>query len=326
MILSKHLVGVDEQDFPYPFMNEYHQFEEESNAECFFIQSNDEKIQMPIKISKVAFIKRLTILFPPLDKQGLRLSKEVELNFLNEFVLFCKNEKLTDRIIQPLLLDSFQTYPKGSTFCKFGQLSIETEHQTEAEIFNGINSRDRRYIKSAPKNGAICKFDNCIEEFFEVFKETMLQNELYYHDLEYFQNLKNRFPLNSICAIVSVDGKAEGSLFILYTKFSAYFLYGGAVTQKVNGSVKLLHYEVIKILKEKGIKYAVLGGARINVDPTKKQYGIQKFKEKLGAKLIEGYLWKHDLSKFKCFLFDTILLIKNRKKQLDIIDQEKVNS
>ena len=323
MILSKKLIGINEQSFPYPFMKDYHEFEEDANSECFFVLSNDEKIQMPIKISKVAFIKRITILFPPLDINASRLTKEVESKFLNDFILFCKNQKLADRIMQPLLLDIFQTYPKGSTFCKFGQLSIETEHQTEEDIFNGINSRDRRYIKSAPKNGAVCKIDNCTEEFFEVFKATMIQNGLFYHDLEYFQNLKNRFFSNSLCATVSFNGIAEGSLFILYTNFSAYFLYGGALTQKVNGSIKLLHYEVIKILKEKGVKYAVLGGARINIDPSKKQYGIQKFKEKLGAKLTEGYLWKQDLSKFKCFLFDTILFLKNRKKYFDIIDQEK---
>ena len=323
MILCKQLTDINEQEFPYPFLKEYHQFEEESKAECFFVVSEKEGFSMPIKIAKVAFIKRLTILFPPLNKRGERLTKDLELNFLNEFVQFCINEKLADRIIQPLLLDTFQVYPSNSVFCKFGQLYIETENQTEEEIFNGINSRDKRYIKSAPKNGAVCKFENCTEEFYQVFKETMIQNGLYYHDLKYFQDLKDRFPSNSVCAIISVDGKAEGSLFILYSKFAAYFLYGGAITQKVNGSVKLLHYEVIKILKEKGVKNAVLGGARINVDPSKKQYGIQKFKEKLGAKMIEGYLWKKDLSKFKCFLFDTILLIKNRKRQLDIIDQEK---
>jgi hypothetical protein len=323
MILSKQLTDIDEQDFPYPFLKGYHQFEEDSNADCFYVLSEDKNILMPIKIAKVAFIKRLTILFPPLNKKGERITKEFELNFLNEFVDFCKKEKLTDRIIQPLLLDTFKAYPTDSVFCKFGQLYIEIEHQTEEEIFNGINSRDKRYIKSAPKNGAVCKFENCTEEFFQVFKETMIQNELFYHDLKYFQDLKDRFPANSLCAIVSVEEKAEGSLLILYTKFAAYFLYGGAITQKVNGSVKLLHYEVIKLLKEKGVKNAILGGARINVDPSKKQYGIQKFKEKLGTKMIEGYLWKKDLSKFKCFLFDTILLIKNRKRQLDIIDQEK---
>ena len=326
MKLIENLDNIIELNLPYPFLKEYNSFEN-TISKCVYVISQNGKLIMPVKIEKVFFLKRLNIIYPPVTIEGDKPTLIEEQNFLNEFIIYCKKNNLADRIAQPLLLNAFQTYPSKSIFCEFGQMVIETEIQTEDEIFNGINSRDRRYIKAAPKSGAICKFEDCIEDFYKVFKETMISNNLFYHDLKYFQDFQNHLPNNVLCGVVYVNGVAEGSLFICYTNHSAFFLYGGAIEQKVKGSVKLLHYEAFKILKLKGVKQCVLGGARINVSPSKKQHGIQQFKEKLETIMTVGYLWKKDINILKCFIFDGLVISKNmltlRKKHLDVIDQER---
>ena len=82
-------------------------------------------------------------------------------------------------------------------------------------------------------------------------------------------------------------------------------------------------------MKEKGVKYFSFVGCRINEDENSKFHGIQRFKERFGGELKQGYLFKLDFNPFRHCLFNFLLAFRNLIKgnhkfviQKDIIDQE----
>ena len=118
-------------------------------------------------------------------------------------------------------------------------------------------------------------------------------------------------PENNICVVAYHQNKPIGCAFVSYTNHSGYYLYGGSEqNSKINGAIKLMHWEIIKHLRKKNIPKYVLGGARLeNIQGTKYE-GIQKFKLGFGSQITHGYLWKKDIKKLKCFLYDSLFKIK----------------
>jgi aminoglycoside 3-N-acetyltransferase len=87
-----------------------------------------------------------------------------------------------------------------------------------------------------------------------------------------------------------------------------------------------LHWNTIKLLKLKGVKRYDFVGARLSDVSGTKLEGIQQFKERFGAELEEGFLWKMNLNKFDIFVFDFLIYAKHKANNLnppiDIIESE----
>ena len=60
--------------------------------------------------------------------------------------------------------------------------------------------------------------------------------------------------------------------------------------------MKLLQWEAIRLFRNVGVRKLDFFGARINPPKGSKQEGINLMKKRLGATLLEGYVWKYSLS------------------------------
>lgn len=319
---------VDEN--PVFFTQAYHQFEQSCGFQTGFFKSADNTF-MPFRVYKKLIFRFIQIMYPPI-KNGERLNKQDEQNFLNEVVALLKSQKNYHRIIQPFVWDIFYAYPNGASFCPFGQLYSDLENKTEQEIFENFSPKYRNAIRKVLTNPDLVSLkshEDQLVPFYQVYQEVHAKQHVYFDQLSHFQKMhqalgQNHFLLTNLY----YDNTLEGGAVISYTKNEAYYLYGGAKNPtKQNGSIKLLQLEIIKYLKNAGVKKYIWGGCRLSDVTGTKQQGMQEFKLRFGAQIKKGFLWKIDINPLYCKLYDGLislqLKLKGQKSSTDVIDYEK---
>jgi len=302
------------------------------NALPFFYRENNlyffllNDIVIPFSTKKIYFLKYCRIEFYPL-KENVRLSSVDEKKILNEFVIYIKQHKIADRIVSPSNYVFFSAVPDNATWCGFGTYQIDLA-LSEEQLWNNIHSKHRNVIRNAERNKVVLKYGkDQIESFYSLYKETMQRSGMHCEDISHFKNIYMAFPESTICGVAYYNNAPQGAIFMPYSLFGAFYLYGASASKiEVNGAMNYLHWNTIKFLKHQNVKLYDFVGARLsNISGTRLE-GIQKFKERFGAELKRGYLWKIDISKTKCFVYDFLLrlkaTLKGAKFPKDIIDQE----
>jgi lipid II:glycine glycyltransferase (peptidoglycan interpeptide bridge formation enzyme) len=80
-------------------------------------------------------------------------------------------------------------------------------------------------------------------------------------------------------------------------------MYGGSIPQAVPGAMHLLHWEALRLFHRLGVRRYDFHGARISPAPGSKAAGLAAFKERFGAELDQGYIWKCSISPLKSALY-----------------------
>jgi lipid II:glycine glycyltransferase (peptidoglycan interpeptide bridge formation enzyme) len=319
--------------YPVFFTQAYHEFEQSNGYETGFITS-DHKVWMPFRIYKKLIFNFIQIMYPPL-LAGERLTEAAEKKFLNACIEQLKKEKKYHRIIQPFVWDVFHAVPDSATYCPFGQLYTTLSDKTEEEIFNQFSPKYRNAIRKVLLNPdlVICKTHTTeLQAFYDVYREVHEKQQVYFDTYSHFNNMQRALsPKHFILMNLYYNNTLEGGAVITYTKKEANYLYGGAKNPTLqNGSIKLLQFEIIKHLKAAGIQKYVWGGCRLSDVTGTKQQGMQEFKMRFGCQIKKGFLWKIDLNKSYCLLYDTIIALQHRmqgkKFKGDVIDYEKNRS
>ncbi|MGZ3866679.1 MAG: peptidoglycan bridge formation glycyltransferase FemA/FemB family protein [Bacteroidia bacterium] len=267
-------------------------------------------------------------LYPPLNKDGERLNESDEKEFLNRFVTFVKKKNIAQRITQPENQAIFKTVPDNSTYAEFGTYYLDLNKYTIEELFSNIHAKHRNVIRNAEKKDVIIKYGKeVLSDFYELYRETMERSNMYCQSFSYFTNLYDSLPDNIICGVAYFNNVPQGGLFIPFTEFAAFYLFGASAAKvNVNGAINYLHWNTIKLLKEKNVKRYDFVGARLSDVSGTKLEGIQLFKQRFGAELDKGYLWKENINKFDCLVFDVFVYSKHKINKLippkDIIDEE----
>jgi hypothetical protein len=283
----------------------------------------DKGFVLPFFIEKRSIFKRLVFTTGVLGKSDMS-----EEQFLNSAVEFIKKNVRIDFISVPNATALFSNFPADSIFCRFGSYIIDLT-QTEEELFANIHSKHRNVIKKAKKDGVEIKvgpenFDKCIDLIIFTLRR---QNMLNLSKMVY-QSLNEKLGDNLDFWIAVKDGEIQGSSLIAWNKgHSAYYLSGGSIVSPYSGSMNLLHWEAIKLMKARGVKEYNFVGARIIPGEGSRLEGIQRFKSRFGGKMRTGYLWKMPINHLKYRLYylgtHTIAFLKRKKYNGDAIDQEK---
>ena len=199
------------------------------------------------------------------------------------------------------------------------------QNKSDEELLNEFDVKYKKAVlHSIKNNGTVLIHQNKLNEFYEIYRATCERANIHCDSLNYFKSLINYLPHNTIAAVINDDeGNSIGAGFFIYDQHSCYCTHAGSIPgSKLYGGMKHLHYEVMKQMREKDVQKYDLTGVRINSTNEPLQ-GIFKFKKGFGGELKQGYLWKTDLNKFKCLIYDNLLLLKTKgKKRKDIIDQE----
>ena len=92
-----------------------------------------------------------------------------------------------------------------------------------------------------------------------------------------------------LCAVVYHQDRPLGGVLVPWTHHSGHYTHGGS-GEDVHpaGAVRLLHWEVIRKLRDLGVEYYDFVGARLSpVEGTKLEF-IQRFKSRFGTNLVQA--------------------------------------
>jgi hypothetical protein len=313
-----------EHHVPIFFTQPFHAYEKNMGNHPGFIIDENKNIIAPVKIRQTKWLRILQFLYFPL-KENERLDEETEKTFFEQAMIFISEQLNIDRIQQPLTLYCVRQAPIHSRYCPFGIYSIDLT-LPENVIFSRFSESTRRQIRNAFKASAEIK-DGASEltAFYDLYHSTMKRQRLWAESLSNLKTFYHTPGMQVICAVGYHCDLPYGAAFIPFTSYAAYYYYGGsAVNLKVPGMMKATLWDCMRVLKRRGVKLFVLGGARIDVVAGSKYENLQFFKERFAPYIEEGFLWKKDLHSLRCQLYDKGVKIKNRLNGIesvpDIID------
>ena len=311
------------QLFPFCFQADYLKV----NVDLAILEQ--ENFFAPIKIYKNKFLKVIQFQFPPVNLKGERIKKEEEKFFCESALKFIIEKKLAHRIAQPKNYSIFIALPAKSSSCHFGSFKIDLHNKTNEDILNGMQARYRTAIRQTEKLNVEIKYGvSELKSFQKLHEITMERTGAYAEGYGSLNEELIALPQNALLATIYIDKKIQGGLYLTYSEFSAYYFHGASAdTTEASGAIKFLHYKIMCLLRDKGVRQYDFVGARLSDISGTKLEGIQNFKKRFGSELTKGYLWKMDLDKTKCKTYDNLLKIKCKLKgtkfPVDIIDQEK---
>ena len=326
IFFKEHQLNMDE--FPYFYMESYGSFLNKAENKNIMVIYDEFLNSVVCSCWNNKFLKNIQPLYPPLNKTAQRLSEVQEKQFLDNFISFVTIKKLYHRVLQTANSAIFQTSPTGSTYVPFGTYYLDLEKHTEEELLINQHHKHRYNAVYAQRKGVELKFGyDVISDFHALYKETMDRSSMYFESINYFKELFEYMKDNVICVVAYYNNIPQGGLFIPFSNFAGFYVYGASSGEMtITGTINYLHWNTIKLLKQKGVKRYDFVGARLSDVANTRLSGIQQFKERFGASLEKGFMWKKDINKFYCYVFDLLMRvnykIKYTKPLLDIIDQE----
>lgn len=81
----------------------------------------------------------------------------------------------------------------------------------------------------------------------------------------------------------------EAASIVLYRGWSAFYLHGASSAGKPRGATTLIHYENMRRLRERGVRFYDFGGARIADDADPKARSLAAFKERFGGRWVDAH-------------------------------------
>ena len=250
------------------------------------------------------------------------IEEGVELNFVEQFITLLKSKSF-DFIIQSPPHAIFKEVPKTANWVPFGTYTVNLT-LGEKELWDAVHAKHRNLIRNAEKNGVSVELNNWtkVEDGYSVMQATMNRQGLGFVEWKKLDLLIRRLTGNILFAIAWKDNKIQGCALVPWSLHSGYYLYGGSVENPQLGAMNLIQWIVIRWLKERGcLKYDFVG-ARVNPIEGSKQEGIQRFKQRFGANMEVGKMWRFVFSPIKYKLYKLLLSVKIRQKYHDIIDCE----
>lgn len=228
---------------------------------------------------------------------------EDQRQFLNEMIEHSKREKICDFISKAQSNVVFSTFPDAGVSVPWGTHEIELD-KTDDELLASFHSHHRSVIRRAIKEDVSISTTQDTALIYHNIKETLeRQNLPFYPSLDYLNNLQANCKDNVLFFTSIKNDVLQGCAVIVLDRDKGYAMYAGSIKKPSSGSLNLMHYTIMKTLRDRGIPYYDFVGARINVKPGTKYEGIENFKIRFGAKLREGYAFRAVINPFKYALY-----------------------
>ncbi|MBE3118530.1 MAG: peptidoglycan bridge formation glycyltransferase FemA/FemB family protein [Candidatus Atribacteria bacterium] len=244
---------------------------------------------------------------------------EEEKSFLDSAVEYFRSIGV-DIIIPATTNAIFRTYPAGAVAAPYGTLIIDLDRDEET-LFNNLSSSHRRKIRLAAKAGVkiLSGFEHA-EIAYALVRDTFRRSSMPFMDYAAFQRMVGGLGENIKIMVAEYRGVIQGCVVIPFSGHSAYYVYGGSITDPETGSMNLLHWEAIRLFQSLGVKRYDFCGVRIDPEKGSKQEGLMAFKERFGPRLVQGFMWKYSLKPLKSRIYSlAIRLLRGG----DIVDAER---
>jgi len=277
------------------------------------------RLVIPYTVKKKLIFKIATFQLEPIVITN-PVTEEQEKIFINTCVRMLA-EIGVDFFSQPPTHVVFKVCPDNAIAAPFGSYIVNLD-LSEVELWSAVHAKHRNVILNAKKKGVEIRLgaNQDILAVYEMLVQTMGRSKMPFVERDVFMNMIKSLGDNVEVVVAYHDDKPMGCGVFPFSKYSAYYQYGGNIDTPVLGAMNLLHWESMKYFKNKGVKYYDFVGARISPTPGSKLEGIQRFKSRFGASMRIGHLWKIGFN-YKYTLYSWLFKLKTKGKG-DIIDQE----
>ena len=193
----------------------------------------------------------------------------------------------------------------------FGTYIIDLSENPDA-IFKNMHKKHRNVIRKAVKLEYYIiedKSDEALDDFFNLVNETYRRSNKFGYSKEYLKTILSS-EYSRLFSCYSPDAILTASALVIGDKNQAYYLHGGSVINS-DGASNLLHYDIIRKLKEYGYEKYDLGGVSHNPAEGSKAYGIKTFKSRFGGEFMHVYRGQIRINKTKTQLIASVRKVYN---------------
>lgn len=180
----------------------------------------------------------------------------------------------------------------------------------ENELWKDMESRSRGAIRKAEKNGIKItgpySEGDGIERFYEIRSDSIKRSKAKNIPFEYYRLIWERLGRKGFARLLFAEyrNKKIGVVLLGVFKNKVFYWSGGSVGSSLNlGQNNLLQWHAINWAKRKGYKWYEVGEAHL-LSGSKKQTGLDRFKNSFGGKAYIFYEWTkvYNFFKYKSYL------------------------
>lgn len=300
------------------FSKEYSEYARICGQEMIY--AYDDKFIASICVYKKLFLKYALFVSEPFLYEG---ENSIE---LYKAFLDCVLEELKSTKIAWISTSAgslFDAYPKDSVRIPFGNYIVDLT-LSEEELWSKVHSKHRNSIRRAEKGEVQVRFggEELVDDYIKLDKETWARSGKASYGTNFFKQITEGLGKCAEIAVAYKDNIPQaGGVFFKNDQMS-YYMYGTSADHPEPGSANLLQWRTMIRFKKEGVKRYSFVGCRINEDVDSKYHNIQRFKERFGGGLRQGYMFRSDLHPLMRKVFLTLYKIKNHKDLVDAIDME----
>lgn len=273
---------------------------------------------LPYTIVRKAFVKMVRFRVETIPLKG-ELSVAEEKLFLNNVVRHFASAG-ADVIIPGTNNSIFRTYPDRAIAAPYGSYIVDLR-KPEEELWKLLGRKTRQNISKASRDGVIVReAPELVEGAHELIRETFQRSRLPFMEYSAFKRLVAGLGTQGKLLVAEWGGTPESYCLFGFSIPRAYGLYAGNVLNQHQGSNKLLYWTAMCLFRNAGVHSFDFAGARIQPEAGSKQEALAQFKQRFGATLSKGYMWKVPLRPLGAF---TYALAVRVLRGGDLVDQER---
>ncbi len=177
----------------------------------------------------------------------------------------------------------FRTYPTGADAAPYGSYILDLK-QSEETLWANLHGKHRNVIRNAINKGVeVSSGLQHLETVHQLIRETLQRSGLGFMTFSALRKFVATLESNTVVMVATHQGILQGCAVIPYSRYSAYYLYGGSAAQTITGATNLLQWRAIQMLRELAVERYDFVGVRINPEKGSKQEGLKAFKERFRA-------------------------------------------
>ena len=217
--------------------------------------------------------------------------------FLNSAIGYFRS--LADVIIPATTNAIFRTYPDGADAAPYGTYIVDLKQPDEV-LWKSIGRITRQNIGTAKKDGVrITEGIEYLERAYQLIKDTFERSKLPFMDYKSLQRYITGLGDRGKLVVAEYQGVIESCVIYAFSDYCAYAVYAGNVARQHQGANKLIYWEAFRLFQQLGVERFDFVGARIDPAKGSKQEAINLFKQRMGARLTRGFIWKYPLRPWK---------------------------
>ncbi len=163
---------------------------------------------------------------------------------------------------------------------------------SEEQLLAGMKQKTRYNIRLSERKGVMVEEGNSadLEKLYEMYLETSIRDGFIIRPKTYYLDVWGRFIQAGYATplIAYHEDTSIAALLLFHFGEKSYYLYGMSTEQRRELMPNyLLQWEAIKLSKRLGCRIYDLWGAPDVFDETDRMWGVYRFKDGLGGKVIE---------------------------------------